>query len=410
MSKLQELINKLCPNGVEYKELGELFDLKNGYTPSKNNDEYWTDGDIPWFRMEDIRSNGNILNDSIQHITRTAVKNKLFQKNSLMVATTATIGVHALITTDFICNQQLTNVAIKKEYKDKINIKFSYYYFDIIDKQCIKIANQGGGMPIVSLEKMKKLLFPVPLIEVQDEIVRILDNFTNLQAELQAELVRRIKQYEHVRNVLLTDKKIEKDIVELGKICNRLQGIPITASEMKKIENEDGGIKIFAGGKTVVNACLEDIPKKENIIYTPSIVVQSRGIIDFIYCDKPHTFKREMWAYTHENEITLKYVYYYLKNSVYKFREVGERMGSMPQISLDITEKFKINLPPIHIQEKIVYVLDNFEKVCKDLNIGLPAEIKERQKQYEFYRNLLLTFPNGIETILKKERKKERDN
>lgn len=161
---------------------------------------------------------------------------------------------------------------------------------------------------------------------------------------------------------------------------------------MKKIENEDGGIKIFAGGKTVVNACLEDIPKKENIIYTPSIVVQSRGIIDFIYCDKPHTFKREMWAYTHENEITLKYVYYYLKNSVYKFREVGERMGSMPQISLDITEKFEIPVAPIEVQNEIVRILDNYDEMVNKLEQGLPKEIELRKKQYEYYRNKLLTF------------------
>ena len=73
-----------------------------------------------------------------------------------MVATTATIGVHALITTDFLCNQQLTCVTAKEELKDKLNIKFYFFYFDIIDEECVKIANQGGGMPIVSLEKMKK--------------------------------------------------------------------------------------------------------------------------------------------------------------------------------------------------------------------------------------------------------------
>ena len=157
MSKIQELINKLCPNGVNYKEIGEIFNVKNGYTPSKNNSDFWDNGTIPWFRMEDIRCNGNILNDSIQHITKQAVKGVLFKKNSLMVATTATIGVHALIQTDFICNQQLTCVSIKDDYEDSLNIKFYFYYFDLVDKECVKIANQGGGMPIVSLEKMKKI-------------------------------------------------------------------------------------------------------------------------------------------------------------------------------------------------------------------------------------------------------------
>ena len=391
MSKLQELINKLCPNGVEYKELTNTIEVSTG--KQLNRTLLTENGEYP------------VMNGGINPSGYWNEFNS--EENTIIISQGgASAGYVNFMTKKFWAG---AHCYIVKLLNEELNYKYIYYFLKNSEEKLLN-SKVGAGIPSLNKEKIYKLKIPVPPIEVQDEIVKILDNFTNLQAELQAELVRRIKQYEHVRNVLLTDKKIEKDIVELGKLCNRLQGIPITANEMKQIENEDGEIKIFAGGKTAVNACLEDIPKKENIIYTPSIVVQSRGIIDFIYCDKPHTFKREMWAYTHENEITLKYVYYYLKNSVYKFREVGERMGSMPQISLDITEKFKINLPPIHIQEKVVYVLDNFEKVCKDLNIGLPAEIKERQKQYEFYRNLLLTFPNGIETILKKERKNERDN
>ena len=213
MSKLEELIKKECPNGVEYKEMSQIFIVKNGYTPSKNRDEYWDNGNIPWFRMEDIRANGKILSDSIQHITTEAVKNQLFSKDSLMVATTATIGVHALITTDFLCNQQLTCVTAKEELKDKLNIKFYFYYFDIIDEECVKIANQGGGMPIVSLEKMKKLKIPVPPLKVQNEIVRILDDFTLLEAELEAkleaELEVRKKQYEYYRDKLLNFDEAE---------------------------------------------------------------------------------------------------------------------------------------------------------------------------------------------------------
>jgi len=81
MSRLEKLINELCPDGVEFKSLEELFIIKNGYTPSKSNSEFWDNGTIPWFRMEDIRVNGHILNDSIQHITPMAVKGKLFPKD-----------------------------------------------------------------------------------------------------------------------------------------------------------------------------------------------------------------------------------------------------------------------------------------------------------------------------------------
>ena len=92
MSRLSEMIKELCPDGVEYRKLKEIFDTRNGYTPSKSNDSYWENGTIPWFRMEDIRENGHILSDSIQHVNSKAIKGDLFPANSIIVATSATIG------------------------------------------------------------------------------------------------------------------------------------------------------------------------------------------------------------------------------------------------------------------------------------------------------------------------------
>lgn len=97
MSRLEELIQELCPNGVEYKTIEELCEVKNGYTPSKKNSEFWDNGDFPWFRMEDIRANGTELSDSIQHVNLAGVKGNGFPANSIIFATTATIGEHALI-------------------------------------------------------------------------------------------------------------------------------------------------------------------------------------------------------------------------------------------------------------------------------------------------------------------------
>ncbi|MFC2424228.1 MAG: restriction endonuclease subunit S [Fusobacterium polymorphum] len=105
MSRLDELIKELCPNGVEYKKLGEIFNLKNGYTPSKANKEYWENTDINCFRIEDININGGILEDSIQKVNTKGIKGSLFSAKSLIVSTTATIRKHALILKDFICNQ-----------------------------------------------------------------------------------------------------------------------------------------------------------------------------------------------------------------------------------------------------------------------------------------------------------------
>ena len=179
--------------------------------------------------------------------------------------------------------------------------------------------------------------------------------------------------------------------VRLGEFCKRLKGIAITAGKMKAIANNSGNVTILAGGKTIIQTDENNIPSKD-IIKVPNIIVQSRGIIDFVYFDKPCSYKREMWSYTLDNDITLKYIYYYLKNNIEYFRKRGSQMGSMPQISLDITEKYPIPIPEFKAQEKIVNILDRFEKLCNDISEGLPAEIEARQKQYEYYRDKLLTF------------------
>ena len=179
--------------------------------------------------------------------------------------------------------------------------------------------------------------------------------------------------------------------VKISDAFKRVKGTSITAGKMKEIENKNGNIKIFAGGKTAVNTNIEYIPKA-NIIDYPCVIVQSRGLIDFIYYDKPFTFKNEMWAYTCENQITVKYLYYYLKANINCFRGMGSQMGSMPQISLPITENFKIYLPRLEEQEKIVTILDKFTMLVDDISEGLPAEIELRKKQYECYRNKLLSF------------------
>ncbi len=138
MSKIDELIKEMCPNGVEYLPLCNICEVKNGYTPSKKCKEYWENGNIPWFRLEDIRTNGKILLDSIQHINRIGLKGECFPKDSIIFATTATIGEHALIKVPFMCNQQLTHINIKDYKKNKIDINYLFYFSDKIDELCKK--------------------------------------------------------------------------------------------------------------------------------------------------------------------------------------------------------------------------------------------------------------------------------
>ena len=186
------------------------------------------------------------------------------------------------------------------------------------------------------------------------------------------------------------------DYVKIKDVFTRLKGTLITAGKMKEIETSNGEIKIFAGGKTVINANESDIPNA-NITRVPAVLVQSRGVIDFIYYDQPFTFKNEMWAYTAKNIITVKYLYYVLKNNVQYFRESASGMGALPQISLGVTEDFIVPLPALPVQREIVRILDSFTLYSAELT----AELTARRKQYEFYRDKLLHYEscNKIETI-----------
>ena len=195
---------------------------------------------------------------------------------------------------------------------------------------------------------------------------------------------------------------------EIKDCFTRLKGTPITAAKMKEIESPDGEIRIFAGGKTVINAYEKDIPNA-NITRVPAVLVQSRGVIDFIYYDKPFTFKNEMWAYTAENTISVKYLYYVLQNNTKYFRESASGMGSLPQISLHVTEKFKIPLPPIEIQREIVRILDEYSTSVTALQQELEKELTARKKQYEYYRDMLLDFGVRSQAInVERERERER--
>ncbi|GAA8811054.1 hypothetical protein DUHN30_08420 [Helicobacter pylori] len=211
--RLKTLLQTLAPKGVEFKTLEEVFEIKNGYTPSKNNPEFWEKGTIPWFRMEDIRENGRILKDSIQHITPKALKNKkLFPKNSIIISTTATIGEHALLIVDSLANQQFTFLSKKANCGIALDMKFFFYQCFLLGEWCKNNTNVSG-FASVDMTAFKKYKFPIPPLEIQQEIVKILDQFsaltTDLLAGIPAEIEARKKQYEYYREKLLAFKPLK---------------------------------------------------------------------------------------------------------------------------------------------------------------------------------------------------------
>ena len=202
-----ESLEALDGKPVEMKRLDEVFDLKNGYTPSKKKAEYWENGEVNWFRMEDIRANGNVLNDSIQKVSIDGIKGgKLFEANSLIVATSATIGEHALVTVPFMCNQRFTCLTRKPAYRNSLDMKFVSHYASKLDEYCLENTNQGG-FASVSMPAFKSFPIPVPSLATQQKVVDILDRFdaltTSLTDGLPAEIEARKAQYAYYRDRLL---------------------------------------------------------------------------------------------------------------------------------------------------------------------------------------------------------------
>lgn len=163
--------------------IGEVFELRNGYTPSKAVNEFWEGGTIPWFRMEDIRTNGGFLKDAIQHITPLAVKGAgLFEKNSIILATTATIGVHAMLIADSLANQQFTNFRVRKSLSNSYIGNFLYYSFFNIDEWSKKNTNSGGLLSV-----NMPLLVKQPLYSpCKQEQKAIASYFTSLDSKISA--------------------------------------------------------------------------------------------------------------------------------------------------------------------------------------------------------------------------------
>ena len=396
MSRLEDLIQELCPDGVEYKTLDEVFDIRNGYTPSKSNPEFWDNGSIPWFRMEDIRANGRILSDSIQHITEPAIKGNLFPAYSIIMATSATIGEHALLTVDSLANQRFTYLTRKPVYIGKLDMMFFFHYCFIIDEWCKNNTTLGNFLS-VDMGKFKQYEIPIPPIEVQREIVRILDNFTELTAELTA----RKKQYEHYRDNLLTFG----DDVEwkpLGEVC-----IVQSGGTPQKTNSEywnNGTVKwlgstVCKNQKTVdevtnyitelgLSKSSAKLMKKETTLI--ALVGATIGKVAFLPFEATINQNIAGIYPADTKETCPSYVYYACTMLYSKFLELGN--GKLAMANLSFVRGLKIPVPPIAEQERIVAILDRFDTLCNDISGGLPAEIEARKKQYEYYRDKLLTF------------------
>jgi type I site-specific deoxyribonuclease len=389
---------------VEWKPLGEVFDLKNGYTPSKSIKEYWENGSIPWFRMEDIRENGRILDSALQQISESAVKGgKLFPANSIIMATSATIGEHALITVPFLANQRFTNLSLKPEFTDKFNIYFLYYYCFNLSEWCKKNTTTSS-FASVDMNGFKRFPIPIPPLKTQQRIVKILDKFTELEATLEAELALRKRQYQYYRDFILDfDNQIGGGIVDgykgrlkdvvwktLGEVVDYEQ--PTKYLVASKNYDNKFDIPVLTAGKTFILGYTDETDGVYKASESPVIIFDdfttANKWVDFDFKVKSSAMK--MITSKNEQDVLLKYVYYWL-NTLPSSLTDGDHKR---QWISNFTNK-EIPIPPLPEQEKIVAILDKFDTLTHSMSEGLPHEIALRRKQYEYYREQLLAFPKA---------------
>ncbi|WP_248790702.1 restriction endonuclease subunit S [Escherichia coli] len=415
MSELSYLEKLMDGVEVEWLPLSKVFNLRNGYTPSKTKKEFWANGDIPWFRMDDIRENGRILGSSLQKISSCAVKGgKLFPENSILISTSATIGEHALITVPHLANQRFTCLALKESYADCFDIKFLFYYCFSLAEWCRKNTTMSS-FASVDMDGFKKFLIPRPCpdnpeksLAIQSEIVRILDKFSELTAELTAELNMRKKQYNYYRDQLLSFKDGEVEWKTLGEIGDFTYGYAAKAMDSGDARfvritdiNKDG--KLSKENPMYVEL------NEENEKYTldKNDLLMARTGATF---GKTMIFEEDYPAVyagfliklnLNKTIINAKYYWHFAQSDF--FWEQANKLvsgGGQPQFNANALKQVRVPIPyPSHPQKsldeqgRIVDILDKFDAIAASITEGLPREIELRQKQYEYYRDLLFSFP-----------------
>ena len=406
MNKLDELIKELCPNGVEYKELGELGIFENIGVDKKIN---VNEKEILLLNYTDIYKN-NYIDSSIPKMIVTAndkkIENCSVEECDIFITPTSEtkedIG-HASVILETIpnCCYSYHIMRYRLINPNRVTASFIMYLFYSQDlkRQILKYA-QGLTRYGLSKEKFSNLLIPFPNIRIQEEIVKVLDDYTKsveeLKGKLNEELTARKKQYSWYRDYLLKfENKVE--MVKLGSIgkvsmCRRI---------LKSETNIVGGIPFFKigtfGKKEDAYISIEKFNEyKEKYSYPKKgmVLISTSGTIGrtIVFDGKPAYYQDSniVWIDNNEEKVLNKYLYYFYQTSPWKI-DMG---GTIERLYNENIEKTSIPLPPLEEQQRIVDILDKFDKLCNDISEGLPAEIGARQKQYEYYREKLLTFKN----------------
>ena len=376
---------------VEWKKLGEIANCFSGGTPKTSNNNFY-DGEIPWIRSGEI--NFNVIKKSERNITKEGLEKssaKMIKKNSVVLAMTgATVGRTAVVEIETSSNQSVAAIETNNRI---INYKYLFYF---LAKEYNNLKKLGqGALTSLNLSIIKNIKIPLPSLETQGKIVKILDGYTEyiteLQEKLKIELQARNKQYNYYRDMLLSEDYLNK-ISEKLKNQTKYKIYCIELEEIIKIKNGKDWKSLGKGNVPVYGSGGEMGIFVDKYSYNkPTVLIPRKGSIENIFYLEEPFWNVDTIFYTEINEekILPKYFYYFMQN--YNIAALSMN-PTRPSITQSTLNKLKISLPPIEIQNKIVKILDRFQELLSDTKGLLPLEIEQRRKQYEYYREKLLTF------------------
>lgn len=402
MSKINDLIKELCPNGVEYKNIKELCRENFWVMPSTPN--YQNEG-IPYITSKNIK-NGKVMFDNVKYITENDYKsissNRTIKENDFLISMIGTIGEVGIVKKEDLPFYG-QNMYLLRLNVDLINIKYFYHYFTSSMVRNLLIGEKNNGnQGYLKTKNIEMLKVPVPPLEVQEEIVKILDKFGKLEAELEAELETELEarksQYEFWRGKLLN---MDYQKIKLLNLCDKVNNI-----NWKDDNNNYKYIDLSSVNRKNNQVVETSNISKENAPSRARQIVKTKDVL--FGTTRPMLKRITLISQEYDNQICStgycvlrpnrekvvpEWLYFNLQTEdFYKYVENFQQGASYPSISDNAVKSYEISLPPIDVQIKVINVLTKFDKLTNDISEGLPTEIELRRKQYEYYRNKLLNF------------------
>ena len=397
---------------VEWKPLGEVAEIINGYAFKSGK---YSDNGLRVIRISDVQkgkiSDNNLKYYSIEYIDK--LGKALLFKDDLVMSLTGNVGRVAVLNENHLPAGLNQRVACIRSKSNIVLNRFLFHLFDqdSFEQEAMQNAT-GGGQKNMSTIWLSKYIIPVPPLSVQQEIVRILDKFTQLEAELEAELDCRKRQYEYYRDKLLTSDENQVEWKTLGEVLlsvktglNPRRFFKLNTSDAKNYyitirELRDG--KIIPSDKTDrINDDALNLCQKRSNLEIGDVLFSGTGTIGemAIIKEEPYNWNIKEGVYSLKPNhiiITSGYIRYILSSQKIKDKIISKSAGgTVKSISMKELQLIQIPVPPIEEQERIAGILDKFDTLVNSISEGLPREIELRRKQYEYYREKLLSFPKN---------------